>query len=193
VQGDAARIEDFMRLTVGTKRPPLFGVMRFQARLDIRPGDGDIVDKLWLTGNFSLQHARFGSRVVQDKVDELSRRGRGTPEDESVDNVVSDMKGWFALKDGMMRIPLVTFRVTGAKVRMAGVYGLRGGTLDFRGDLRLDAPVSTTVTGVRSWLLKPFDSLFRKQGAGTRVAIKVEGTKDDPKFGVEIGRTLSGK
>ena len=193
VQGDGARIEDFMRLTVDTARPPLFGAMRFQARLDIRPGDVDIVDKLWLTGDFSLEDAHFGSRVVQDKVDELSRRGRGTPEDESVDDVVSDMKGRFALKDGMMTIPVVTFRVTGAKVQMAGVYGLRGGTLDFHGDVRLDAPVSTMVTGVKSWLLKPFDSLFRKRGAGTRVAIKVEGTKDDPKFGVEIGRTLSGK
>lgn len=193
VQGGGARIEDFMRLTVDAERPPLFGAMRFQARLDIRPGDGDLVDKLWLTGDFSLEDAHFGSRVVQDKVNELSRRGRGVTEDESVDDVVSDMKGKFALKDGMMTIPVVTFRVTGAKVQMAGVYGLRGGTLDFRGDVRLDAPVSTMVTGVKSWLLKPFDSLLRKRGAGTRVAIKVEGTKDDPKFGIEIGRTLSGR
>ncbi len=193
VQGDAARIEDFMRLTVDSARPPLFGAVRFQARLDIRPGDADIVDKLWLTGDFSLKDAHFGSRVVQEKVDELSRRGRGTPEDESVDDVVSDMKGKFALKEGMMTIPVVTFRVTGATVQMAGVYGLRGGTLDFRGDVRLDAPASTMVTGVKSWLLKPFDSLFRKRGAATRVAIKLEGTKDNPKVGVEIGRTLSGK
>jgi len=193
VRGDGARIEDFMRLTVDSAQPPLSGAISFQARLDIRPGDVDIVDKLWLTGDFSLADAHFGSRVVQDKVDELSRRGRGMPEDESVDDVVSDMKGKFALKDGMMTIPVVTFRVTGARVRMAGVYGLRGGTLDFRGDVRLDAAASTMVSGVRSWLLKPFDSLFRKQGEGTSVAIKVEGTKDAPKFGVEIGRTLSGK
>ena len=193
VQGEGARIEDFMRLTVDAERPPLVGPVRFKARLDIRPGDEDVVDKLWLTGDFSLDDARFSSRVVQDNVDELSRRGRGTPEDESVDDVVSDMKGEFALKDGMMSIPVVTFRVTGAKVQMAGVYGLRGGTLDFHGDVELDAPMSDMVTGVKSWLLKPFDSLFRKQGAATRVAIKVEGTKDDPKFGVEIGRTLSGK
>ena len=151
------------------------------------------MDKLWLTGDFSLEDARFGSRIVQDKVDELSRRGRGTPEDESVDDIVSDVQGEFALKDGIMTIPYVTFEVTGAKVRMAGVYGLRGGTLDFRGDVQLDAPVSEMFTGVTSWLLKPFDSLFRQRGAGTRVAIKVEGTRDDPKFGVEIGRTLTGK
>jgi len=193
VQGDGARIEDFMRLAVDAERPPLSGAMRFQARLDIGPGDVDLLDKLWLTGNFSVEDARFGSHVVQDKVDELSRRGQGAAGDETVDDVVSNMKGEFALKDGRMSIPLVTFGVTGATVQMAGVYGIRGGTLDFRGDVLLDAPVSQMVTGVKSWLLKPFDALFREQGTGTRVAIKVEGTKDDPKFGVEIGRTLSGR
>jgi hypothetical protein len=76
---------------------------------------------------------------------------------------------------------------------MAGVYGLRGGTLDFRGDLRLDAPLSMTVTGVKSWLLKPLDPLFRKGEVGTRVAIRVEGIKEDPRFSVEIGRTLRGQ
>jgi hypothetical protein len=49
------------------------------------------------------------------------------------------------------------------------------------------------VTGVKSWLLKPFDALFREQGAGMRVAIKIEGARDDQKFSVEIGRTLGGK
>ncbi len=193
VRGDGARIEDFMRLAVDAGRPPLSGAMRFRARLDIGPGDADLVDKLWLTGTFSLDDARFGSGALQDKVDELSRRGRGTPGDETVDDVVSHMKGGFALKDGKMVIPLVTFGVTGAAVQMAGVYGLRDGTLDFRGDVRLDASMSETVTGVKSWLLKPFDALLRTAGAGTRVAIKIEGTRDDPKFGVEVGRTLSGK
>lgn len=193
MRGDRARIEDFMRLTVSAEQPPIVGAMRFQARLDIRPGDEDVVDKLWLTGDFSLEDARFGSRILQDKVDELSRRGRGAPGDESVDDVVSDIKGQFDLKDGMMRIPIATFGVTGAKVQMAGVYGLRRRTLDFRGDVRLDAPVSKMVTGVKSWLLGPFDPLFRKQGAGTRVAIKVEGTTANPKFGIELGRTLRGQ
>ncbi|MGE3276682.1 MAG: AsmA-like C-terminal region-containing protein [Vicinamibacterales bacterium] len=193
VKGQSARIDDFLRLTVDGENPPLIGPMRFNARVDIRPGDEDVVDKLWVTGDFALEDARFSSPEVQDKIDALSRRGQGRPEDESVDNVVSDMKGEYSLKDGRMTIPIVTFGVTGADVQMAGVYGLRDGTLDFKGDVRLDAPVSKMVTGFKSWLLKPFDPLFRKHGAGTRVAIKVEGTKDNPEFGVEIGRTLTGK
>lgn len=192
VQGAGARVEDFMRLVVD-ERSPLFGSMRFKARLDLRPGDEDVLEKLWLNGDFALKDAHFASRAVQDKVDELSRRGRGTPTAESVDDVVSDVKGEFALKDGVLTIPVVTFGVTGAQVRMAGTYRLRAGTLDFRGDVQLEAPASKMVTGVKSWLLRPFDSFFREPGVGTRVAIKVGGTKADPKFGIEIGRTLRGK
>jgi hypothetical protein len=182
-----------MRLTVDADNPPLFGDMQFTARLDIGPGDGDVLDRLWITGSFALDDARFGSPTVQDTIDDLSRRGQGRPEDDGVDDVVSDMHGEFALKEGLMTIANVTFRVTGAAVQLAGVYGMRGRTLDFRGDVRLDAPVSGMVTGVRSWLLKPFDPLFRTHGVGTRVAIKVEGTTDAPEFGVEIGRTLTGQ
>lgn len=193
VTSDSSRIEDFMRLVVGTGEPFLSGAMRFEARIDIRQGDEDVVDKLWIDGEFSLEDARFGSGAVQAKVDDLSRRGQGRPEDAAIDNVVSDMKGEFSLKDAQLILSIITFRVTGAQVQMAGTYGLRGGALDFRGDVRLDVPVSDTVSGFKSWLLKPFNALFRKHGAGTRVAIKVAGTTKEPDVGVEIGRTLRGQ
>ena len=48
------------------------------------------------------------------------------------------------------------------------------------------------MTGYKSWLLKPFDPLFKKNGAGTRLVIRVEGTQDQPKVGLEIGKTLRG-
>jgi hypothetical protein len=53
--------------------------------------------------------------------------------------------------------------------------------------------VSQTQTGFRHFLLKPFDALFRKQGAGTRLALKVSGTVDEPKVGIDLGRTLKGR
>ena len=59
--------------------------------------------------------------------------------------------------------------------------------------MSMNATVSQTQTGVKSVLLKPFDPLFRKGGAGTRLVIKVAGTQDQPKVGVDIGRTLKGK
>lgn len=190
---DRARVEDVLRLLVDGQRPPLEGVMRMTARLDIAPGPEDLVDKLWMDGTFALSRASFRSEAVQAQIDELSRRAQGRPDDAHVDDVVSDMEGTFTLKDQVLTLPLVTFEVTGARVQMAGTYGVRSEALAFRGDVRMDAPVSRMVTGVRSWLLRPFDPLLRKHGAGTRVAIKVEGTKDQPEFGIEIGRTLRGQ
>lgn len=193
VTATSARIDDVLRLLVDGGRPPLTGMMAGKARLDIAPGEADLVDKLWIDGTFTLREARFQSPALQAKIDELSQRAQGRPGDEAVDDAVSNMTGRFALKDNVLTLPLLTFGVRGAAVQMAGTYGLRSEQIAFRGDVRLDAPVSRLTTGVRSWLLKPFDPLFRKHGAGTRVAIRVDGTRRDPKFGIELGRTLRGR
>ncbi len=57
----------------------------------------------------------------------------------------------------------------------------------------LTATVSQTQTGYKSWLLKPFDPLFRKNGAGTRLVITVAGTQDQPKVGLDFGKTIKGQ
>jgi hypothetical protein len=187
-----ARVDDVLRLIVDNE-PVLLGTMEIDARLDIAPGPADVIDKLWADGRFALRQARFQSQTVQDRIDELSRRAQGRPGDDAVDDVVSNMAGRFSLKESVLTLPLVDFAVTGARVQMAGTYGLRSGELAFRGDVQMEAPVSQMVTGVRSWLLRPFDPLLSKHGAGTRVAIRVDGHRSDPSFGVEVGRTLRGQ
>ena len=52
----------------------------------------------------------------------------------------------------------------GAKVELAGAYGLKAETIDFKGQLLLDAKISETVTGVKSVLLKVVDPLFKQEG-----------------------------
>lgn len=81
----------------------------------------------------------------------------------------------------------LTFGVTGATVELAGTYGLRDEKLDFHGTLRLDAKLSQTITGFKSFLLKPFDPFFRKNGM-TVLPIKVTGTRAQPEFGLELRR-----
>jgi hypothetical protein len=192
VSATGARVDDVLRLIVDAE-PVLVGTMELETRLEIAPGPDDVIDKLWADGRFALREARFRSRTVQDRIDELSRRAQGRPGDDTVDDVVSDMAGRFALKDALLTLPRVSFAVTGARVQMAGTYGLRSGELAFRGDVQMDAPASRMVTGVRSWFLRPFDPLLSKHGAGTWVAIRVDGHRSDPSFGVEVGRTLRGQ
>ena len=90
----------------------------------------------------------------------------------------------------MLRLPGLRFSVRGARVDLDGRYTLRSQALDFAGALRLDAPVSRTVTGFKSILLKPIDPLFRRNGAGTLLPIRISGTVDQPDFGVDMKRVL---
>ena len=77
--------------------------------------------------------------------------------------------------------------MAGASIELAGTYGLNEETLDFHGTLVMQAKLSQTTTGVKSWLLKPVDPFFRKNGQ-TEVPIKVTGTRDHPQFGLELRR-----
>jgi hypothetical protein len=71
---------------------------------------------------------------------------------------------------------------------MNGTYEVEGGAIDFAGSAALQATISQMVGGWKGLLLKPADRFFKKDGAGTEVPIHVSGTREDPKFEVDIGR-----
>ena len=187
VKTDHARLEDLLRLAVKADPPPMTGAVRLSAKLDLPPGQGDIADRLRLDGKFGIGAAQFASAETREKLEKLSRRGLGKPADEDAGSAVSALRGSFVLRDGQMRFRDLTFGVTGATVELAGTYGLRDEKLDFHGTLRLNAKLSQTITGFKSFLLKPFDPFFRKNGM-TVLPIKVTGTRAQPEFGLEFHR-----
>lgn len=67
-----------------------------------------------------------------------------------------------------------------------GSYDLASQILDFRGDLRMRAKLSQTVTRKKSFLLKFVDPFFKKEGAGSVVPIRISGTREDPKFALAL-------
>jgi hypothetical protein len=77
--------------------------------------------------------------------------------------------------------------VPGAEIDLAGKYGIEGSTLNFTGTAKTQATVSQMVGGWKGALLKPADRFFKKDGAGTEVPIHVDGTRENPQFGVDIG------
>ena len=184
------RFEDFLRLAVKAQKPAMRGAIGLKTALVIPPGDIDVVQKLQLKGSFQIRRGQFTSDTVQDKVDELSRRGRGEPGNEQVSNVMADFGGDFALRNGRLDLPKFQFAVEGARVALGGNYGLPTQQLDFEGSLILDAPLSKTTTGIKSLLLKVIDPLFRKDGAGAVLPIVVSGTVDQPSFGLDKGRII---
>jgi hypothetical protein len=185
-----ARFEDLLRLSVKAAEPPMHGRLDIDAGFELPPGDADVPQRLNMRGRFAIRGGRFASDSTQDKIDELSRRGRGEPGNAEVTNVISNFGGAFSLQHGVLRLPGLRFSVKGAQIDLEGRYSLRDQGLDFAGALKLEAPVSRTVTGFKSILLKPIDPLFRRNGAGTFLPIRISGTVDMPNFGVDTKKVL---
>jgi AsmA-like C-terminal region len=183
---DKGRIEDLLRLAVKADKPPLTGAINFQTKFDLPAGPGDLSDRLNLNGRFDVGEAQFTSPEVTAKIESLSRKAQGQPENKDAGSSVSELKGNFVLDNGVISFRGLTFTVTGAQVALNGKYGLDKEDLDFHGKLRMQAKLSQTTTGVKSLVLKAVDPFFRKDGQ-TEIPIKITGQRDHPSFGLDLG------
>jgi hypothetical protein len=180
------RIQDFLSLAINADKPLMTGSTKIKAKLVMPPGNEKALEKIILDGQFGVDDAKWSSAELREKLESLSRHGQGKPADEEIGSSVSDLKRSFHLANGVIQFHRLTFLVEGASIELAGTYALRGGDLDLSGHLRLQAKLSQTVTGTKSFLLKAFDPFFQKGGAGTELPIHITGTRDNPTFGISV-------
>jgi hypothetical protein len=183
-------LRDILRLAM-KGAPFMEGRLALHTKIDIPPLSGSVSEKLKLDGRFEVSDAKFLQSRIQDKLDELSRKGQGQPKNEAIDEVVSGMAGSFRLEDQVISFRSLAFRVPGADVELAGSYDMGADAIDFHGALKLDAKVSQTQTGWKHWVLKPVDPFFAKNGAGTFLKIKVDGNSGEPKFGLDRRKNVA--
>ena len=191
VTSKSANLGELLRFVSNKGTPPADGILMIDAAMDLPQGTQPVLDRVALDGSVRAERVQFTSAGVQDKIDELSRRAQGRPADPSIDDVASRMAAKFTLRQGVFTYRALSFTVEGARIQLDGTHSLKSRTLNLAGVALLNAPVSKTVTGFKSWLLKPFDPLFRHDGA-TRLVIKVQGTQDQPKVGLDFKKTLKG-
>ena len=186
---DKGRIEDFLRLASHSGAPLLTGTVTTRATLHIPPGTDPAQQRMQLTGSFTLDDAQFTSAKIQDKIQEFSLRGQGRPKEaKNAAAVRSTMQGEYKMAAGVITLPALVYTVPGAVIQMSGAYAVEGGALDFAGTARTEATVSEMVGGWKGMLLKPADRLFRKDGAGTEIPIRIQGTREAPEFGIDFDR-----
>jgi AsmA-like protein len=184
-----ARVEDLIRLAVKTEEPIMTGGASLKAKISIPEGDSDLIERLRIRGQFRITNGQFTTPHIRDKVDSLSRKGQGQPKAMEINNVASEMAGSFRVGNGIVTFSNLNFGVAGASVNLRGTYNVDNGALDFHGSLVLQAKLSQTTTGAKSFFLKALDPFFKGKNAGTVLAIKIAGTKDSPAFGRDRGRT----
>jgi hypothetical protein len=180
------RVEDILHLVVNTPKPMMVGSLAFRADFQLLPGPKDVIDRLNMKGHFTIPTAEFTNLKVQDILGNLSRRAAGDPNAEIDEHVASAFNGDFVLKNAQTSFSRLVFDVPGAEIRLSGDYGVHSGELNFAGQARTEAKLSQMTTGKKSTLLKFVDPFFAKDGAGAVIPIKISGTKDSPKFGLNF-------
>jgi len=181
-----ARIEDILQLAINSDKPFLRGPVNIVAKLSLPPGKKKVIDKMNLDGTFAITNGHWASSQMREKLESFSRRAEGKPEDEEAGSAVTDLKGSFVLKNSVITFSKLTFSVPGAGVQLAGTYDIHSQKIDMQGHLRMQAKLSQTVTGAKSFFLKAIDPFFSKNGAGTELPITITGTQDAPLFGVSV-------
>ena len=184
-----ASIEDLLKLGVKTDPAIMSGAVHMKTALSLHPGEGDVADRIRLSGTFYIPDGQFSNPRLQTRIDALSLRSMGKPKliNQAPDIVIpSELKGAFDLRNGILSFSRLQFHVPGTNADMSGRYSLDGKMFDFHGVLRLDAKLSQMTTGWKSILLKPVDPFFHKNGVGTEVPFKITGTKSDPHFGLDF-------
>jgi hypothetical protein len=191
VHVDHARIEDIMRLAVKAAKPPLTGRIDLTTKFLLPAGPGDVVDRLQLDGRFNLAQATFTDLDVQKKITLLSQKGRGDEQgDGGGESIVSNLKGRFVLANGNLSLADLSFGVPGALIRLSGTYNLHTENVDFNGDLLLDASLADMTGGIKSVLARLAQPFFRRPGGGTRLPIRIQGSRSKPAFGLDVGRVF---
>ena len=186
----AGRIQDFLNLAVKTQPPVMRGALNMKAKIDIPPGKQSVTQKIGVRGRFFLTDIHFNNPAVEDKVDMLSLRAQGKPDEAhpGAPDVHSQMSGAFDLHSGRMDFSELSYTLPGADIHLVGEYTLDGKKFDFTGKVRTNAKLSQMVsTWWKSLLLQGVDPFFHKHGAGAEIPIKISGTNTAPKFGLDLG------
>jgi len=188
---DHGRIEDMLTLGVKTSPPVLRGAMVTHQRLSVPPGKVSVSQKMRLEGSFTISDATFSNPGFQQTVDKLSMRAQGHPEQanpQQAQPVTSTLTGRFAEANAVVDVSELAMTLPGATGELTGSYSLDGQKFDFRGLIRTQATASQMTTGLASKLLRPFDALLQRNGAGLELPITISGTKSSPKFGIDTKR-----
>jgi hypothetical protein len=180
------RIQDLMRLFMKSTRPPMTGAIGFRAKAVVPPDSADFLKRVILDGDFGIASAQFTAPQMRQNIDILSDRARGDKDDNDPENVISNLKGQVALRNGVATFSQLSFGVPGATARLEGTYNLLNDRIDLHGTLAMQADLSQATKGVKSFLLKALDPFFKKKHAGAVVPVRIGGTYSHPSYSVDL-------
>ena len=146
---DKGQLPDVLRLALDDKEPFMNGLLSLRVAAQPAARVTAVSSIAWSsTASSPSSSCDLPATPSRTRWTTSAAAAGGARTDVTIQNVASTMRGGFRLKDGVLRFSGLRFGVRGALVQLNGYYVLRGGALDFRGSVRLDARASQTMTGL---------------------------------------------
>jgi hypothetical protein len=180
------RIQDILFPFVKGPRSPLNGVTSCRGRVILPAGNEPFLRKVKVNADFGIEDARLTNPMRQQQLNKASEAARGKPDDDTPQNVVSDLKGQVELKDGVARFSKFSFQVPGALASMHGTYNVIDERINLHGIVRLQAKISDTTSGFKGFLLKAISPFIRKDKPQEPLPVAVRGTFEHPQYSVSL-------
>lgn len=177
------RVQDVLRPFLH-REVPLTGPVDLRAQADLDPVQAGIgfLKRLHVKGTFDVPTGHATDKTMEKTLTDFSRRAQTHNESpvnkQSADpeaDALSTLSGPAQIENGVVSSPDLTFAVPGAQATLQGTFRFHDQTVHLTGNLAMQAGVSHTVTGFKSFLLKPLDPFLRKGSAGAVVPIAVVG------------------
>ncbi len=190
LSADRGQVQDILRPFVeAPKPPPMSGPVSFRAHVTFPSEFHPFFKRIFLTGEFTIDHGHFSGKDTQESVDRLSAHSRGMKDanaNTNTETVGAELTGHVVLSEGVAKFSNVTMSVPGALAQMNGTFNVINEKIDFHGTLKTDVKLSETTHGIKALLLKPLDPLFKRKPAGASIPVEMTGTYSQPHFGMEV-------
>jgi hypothetical protein len=139
------RLEDVLSLAEKSQTSPISGALRVRAKLEIRPGEQEILDRLRLDGDFAASNAQFPLLHLHDRQRRFS-------------NNLSKMRGHVRLNNGTAEFSSLVIDPQGSSARLNGSYELASERLDVHGH-----KLSQAARVPKAYFLKAADRHVRRK------------------------------
>lgn len=179
------RVEDVLGLFVKKERSPMAGATVLQAHAELPPGPEPFLERVTLSGSFAIENGSFTKPTTQNDVDQLSAGARGQNKDDP-ERVLSKLMGEVKLQGGTAKFASIRFDVPGAAADLHGNYSVVTHRVNLHGQMKVNTKISKTTSGVKSFLLRVIDPLFKKRKKGEIVPVHILGTYEHPEFGLDL-------
>jgi hypothetical protein len=179
------RVEDILGLFVTDPRSPMAGPISLDARAELPSGDDSFLDKLHLGGEFLIREGKFTHPDTQLDVDKLSAGARGKNKDIP-EEVVTDLRGKVDMRHALSDFSDLDFGIPGAHAKLHGTYNVENHRVNLHGHMRVETKISNTSSGMKSFLLKVLDPIFKKRKEGEVVPVHIMGTYEKPDIGLDL-------